>query len=70
MWRHAGFGLPPAWIYWRKRRPPGDWLTSRHPAPTNAYRFLDLIPLGRQRYINEWPWHDTYGAGDDHEHHH
>jgi predicted dithiol-disulfide oxidoreductase (DUF899 family) len=27
----------------------------------STYRFLDLTPLGRQRYINEWPWHDTYG---------
>jgi len=24
----------------------------------------------RQRYINQWPWHDTYGAPDPHEHHH
>jgi len=24
----------------------------------------------RHRYINEWPWHDTYGAPDRHEHHH
>jgi predicted dithiol-disulfide oxidoreductase (DUF899 family) len=36
----------------------------------STYRFLDLTPLGRQRYINEWPWHDTYGAPDRHEHHH
>jgi predicted dithiol-disulfide oxidoreductase (DUF899 family) len=36
----------------------------------STYRFLDLTPLGRQRYINEWPWHDTYGAGENHEHHH
>jgi predicted dithiol-disulfide oxidoreductase (DUF899 family) len=36
----------------------------------STYRFLDLTPLGRPRYINEWPWHDTYGEGDDHEHHH
>lgn len=35
----------------------------------STYRFLDLTPLGRQRYINEWPWHDTYGAPDHHEHH-
>src|ERR1700738_107843 len=28
----------------------------------STYRFLDLTPLGRQRYINEWPWHDTYTA--------
>jgi hypothetical protein len=28
------------------------------------------ISLGRQRYINEWPWHDTYGASDGHAHHH
>jgi predicted dithiol-disulfide oxidoreductase (DUF899 family) len=36
----------------------------------STYRFLDLTPLGRQRYINEWPWHDTYGAPHRHEHHH
>ena len=36
----------------------------------STYRFLDLTPLGRQRYINEWPWHDAYGTGDHHEHHH
>ncbi len=35
-----------------------------------TYWFLDLTPLGRQRYITEWPWHDTYGAPDRHEHHH
>jgi predicted dithiol-disulfide oxidoreductase (DUF899 family) len=26
----------------------------------STYRFLDLTPSGRQRYVNEWPWHDTY----------
>jgi predicted dithiol-disulfide oxidoreductase (DUF899 family) len=26
----------------------------------NTYRFLDLIPAGRQRYVTEWPWRDTY----------
>jgi len=36
----------------------------------STYRFLDLTPLGRQRYINQWPWHDTYGAPDRREHHH
>jgi predicted dithiol-disulfide oxidoreductase (DUF899 family) len=35
----------------------------------STYRFLDLTPLGRQRYINEWPWHDTYTATDAHAHH-
>jgi hypothetical protein len=24
----------------------------------------------RQRYINQWLWHDIYGAPDRHEHHH
>ena len=34
----------------------------------STYRFLDLTPLGRQRYINQWPWHDAYGqpAGGPH----
>ena len=36
----------------------------------STYRFLDLTPLGRQRYINEWPWHYTYTASDAHAHHH
>ncbi len=36
----------------------------------STYRFLDLTPSGRQRYISEWPWHDTYGqpAGEAHQH--
>jgi predicted dithiol-disulfide oxidoreductase (DUF899 family) len=36
----------------------------------STYRFLDLTPRCRQRYISEWPWHDTYGAPERHEHHH
>ena len=36
----------------------------------STYRFLVLTPLGRQRCINQWPWHDTYGAANPHEHHH
>ena len=27
----------------------------------STYRFLDLTPSGRQRYVTEWPWHDAYG---------
>ncbi|GAA1260654.1 DUF899 domain-containing protein [Sphaerisporangium rubeum] len=26
-----------------------------------TYNYLDLTPLGRQRYVNEFPHHDTYG---------
>ncbi len=26
----------------------------------STYRFLDLTPSGRERYVTEWPWHDTY----------
>lgn len=26
----------------------------------STYRLLDLTPLGRQRYVTEWPWHDAY----------
>jgi len=26
----------------------------------STYRFLDLTPSGRQRYVNEWAWHDRY----------
>jgi predicted dithiol-disulfide oxidoreductase (DUF899 family) len=36
----------------------------------STYRFLDLTPLGRQRYVNEWPWHDTYAESGDHVHQH
>ncbi|MEU9509140.1 DUF899 domain-containing protein [Micromonospora sp. NPDC048170] len=28
----------------------------------NTYNYLDLTPLGRQRYVNEFPHHDTYGT--------
>jgi predicted dithiol-disulfide oxidoreductase (DUF899 family) len=36
----------------------------------STYRFLDLSPLGRQRYMNEWPRHDMYGASEHHAHQH
>jgi len=26
-----------------------------------TYRWLDLTPLGRQRHVTEFPYHDTYG---------
>ncbi|HEX6873770.1 MAG TPA: DUF899 domain-containing protein [Micromonosporaceae bacterium] len=29
-----------------------------------TYNYLDLTPLGRQRYVNEFPHHDTYGEAD------
>ena len=28
-----------------------------------TYHWLDLTPLGRQRYVTEFPYHDSYGAG-------
>ena len=28
-----------------------------------TYRYLDLTPLGRQRHVTEFPYHDSYGAG-------
>ncbi|MEH1101760.1 DUF899 domain-containing protein [Micromonospora sp. CPCC 205561] len=31
----------------------------------NTYTFLDLTPLGRRRYVNEFPLHDTYGTDPD-----
>jgi len=36
----------------------------------NTYNYLDLTPLGRQRYVNEFPHHDTYGtdAAGSHRH--
>jgi predicted dithiol-disulfide oxidoreductase (DUF899 family) len=30
----------------------------------STYRFLDLTPSGRQRYVTEWPWHDAYGEAE------
>src|SRR6516162_464494 len=27
-----------------------------------TYRWLDLTPLGRQRHVTEFPYHDTYGT--------
>jgi predicted dithiol-disulfide oxidoreductase (DUF899 family) len=35
-----------------------------------TYKFLDVTPLGRQHYINDWPYHDTYGEATIHAHHH
>jgi predicted dithiol-disulfide oxidoreductase (DUF899 family) len=46
-----------------------EWLAARLDL-LSTYRFLDLTPPGRQRYISEWPWHDTYGTPDRHEQHH
>jgi len=38
----------------------------------STYHYLDLTPLGRQdRYVNQFPYHDTYGDGagqSDHAH--
>lgn len=28
----------------------------------STYRFLDLAPSGRQRYVTDWPWHDSYDS--------
>jgi predicted dithiol-disulfide oxidoreductase (DUF899 family) len=28
-----------------------------------TYRYLDLTPLGRQRHVTEFPYHDAYDAG-------
>jgi predicted dithiol-disulfide oxidoreductase (DUF899 family) len=37
-----------------------------------TYQFLDLTPMLRPRYVNQWPYHDTYGseAGPSHCAHH
>ncbi|MFC4590554.1 DUF899 domain-containing protein [Sphaerisporangium corydalis] len=35
-----------------------------------TYNYLDLTPLGRQRYVNEFPHHDTYDAPAACPHHH
>ena len=47
-----------------------EWLAVRLGVMLSTYRFLDLTPRGRQRYINDRPWNDTYGVRDRHEHHH
>ncbi|MEU8269094.1 DUF899 domain-containing protein [Sphaerisporangium sp. NPDC049002] len=30
----------------------------------NTYNYLDLTPLGRQKYVNEFPHHDRYDDGE------
>jgi predicted dithiol-disulfide oxidoreductase (DUF899 family) len=35
-----------------------------------TYKFLDVTPMGRQHYVNDWPYHDTYGTAATHVHHH
>ncbi|MEU6431247.1 DUF899 domain-containing protein [Microbispora sp. NPDC046973] len=35
----------------------------------STYHYLDLTPLGRRRYVDEFPYHDTYDGGADHSHH-
>jgi predicted dithiol-disulfide oxidoreductase (DUF899 family) len=35
----------------------------------STFHYLDLTPLGRQRYVNEFPYHDTYGDAAVHSHH-
>ncbi|GLX11333.1 hypothetical protein Misp03_82590 [Microbispora sp. NBRC 16548] len=29
----------------------------------STYHYLDLTPLGRRRYVNEFPYHETYDGG-------
>lgn len=35
-----------------------------------TYQFLDLTPKPRPNYVNQWPYHDTYGTDAEHSHHH
>ncbi|MFC5830927.1 DUF899 domain-containing protein [Nonomuraea insulae] len=35
----------------------------------STYHYLDLTPLGRQRYVNEFPYHDAYDGAGGHSHH-
>ncbi|MER6944490.1 DUF899 domain-containing protein [Nonomuraea sp. NPDC000554] len=35
----------------------------------STYHYLDLTPLGRQRYVNEFPYYDTYSDEAGHSHH-
>jgi predicted dithiol-disulfide oxidoreductase (DUF899 family) len=32
----------------------------------STYQLLDLTPMPRPRYVNEWPYHDTYGTAAEH----
>lgn len=34
-----------------------------------TYQFLDLTPMRRPRYVNQWPYRDTYNSGAGHSHH-
>jgi predicted dithiol-disulfide oxidoreductase (DUF899 family) len=36
----------------------------------STYHYLDLTPLGRRRYVNEFPYHDTYDGDTTPGHHH
>jgi predicted dithiol-disulfide oxidoreductase (DUF899 family) len=35
----------------------------------STYQFLDLTPMRRPRYVNQWPYRDTYSGGAGHSHH-
>ncbi len=35
----------------------------------STYQFLDLTPMRRPRYVNQWPYHDMYGSEAGHSHH-
>lgn len=35
----------------------------------STYHYLDLTPRGRQRYVTEFPYHDTYDGGAGHSQH-
>ncbi|TDV44221.1 DUF899 domain-containing protein [Actinophytocola oryzae] len=35
----------------------------------STYQLLDLTPMPRPRYVNQWPYHDTYGSEANNSHH-
>ncbi|MEV5745569.1 DUF899 domain-containing protein [Microbispora rosea] len=35
----------------------------------STYQFLDLTPMRRPRYVNQWPYPDTYGSETGRSHH-
>jgi predicted dithiol-disulfide oxidoreductase (DUF899 family) len=35
----------------------------------STYHYLDLTPRGRTRYVNQFPYHDTYDTAQAHSAH-
>jgi len=46
----------------------GDRVFHTYSSVLGTYHYLDLTPLGRQKYISEFAYHDQYGEAVDHCH--